>query len=106
MWKVSPLKGKGMILSWEPFVRLVSDDGIGRDEHAHLATSQLGNSVQPQPFDLLQIESVEQLEVLPHQVAAEVEEECCSNGKKFPNYGKEEDVSTTALVAPAQSAKC
>ena len=105
MWKVLPLKGKDMILSWEPFVRLVSDDGIGRDEHAHLATSQLRNSVHPQPFDLLQM-SIEQLEVLPHQVAAEVEEECCSNCKKFPNYGKEEYVSTTALVAPAQSAKC
>ena len=94
-----------MILSCEPFVRLVSDDGIGRDEHAHLATSQLGNSVQPQPFDLLQM-SVEQLEVLPHQVTAEVDEECCSNCKKFPNYGKEEDVSTSALIAPVPSAKC
>ena len=33
-------------------------------------------------------------------MAAEVEEEFCRNGKKFPNYGKEKDISATTLVAP------
>ena len=84
---------------------MVSDNGIGRDEDAHLATSQLGNSVQPQPLNLLQ-RSVAQLEALPHQIAAEVDEECCSRGEKFANDGKDEDIATTPLIAPAPSTKC
>ena len=35
-WKVD---GRDMNLNPGPFVRLISHDGIGRDEHAHLATS-------------------------------------------------------------------
>ena len=37
---------------------------------------------------------------VPNQMAAEVEEEFCRNGKKFPNYCKEKDISATTLVAP------
>ena len=43
--------------------------------------------------------------IFSHQIAAEVEDKCCSYGEKFPNYGKKKDISSTALIAPAQRNK-
>ena len=43
--------------------------------------------------------------IFSHQVAAEVEDKRCRYCKKFPNYGKKKDISSTALVAPVQQNK-